>query len=144
MSIPKELLAAFSQVSVNRFFGFRLLERSAGEAVLSMEIRQEHLQEGGVVHGGIVSALADTAAVYPFFPDLEGGRTMTSIEFKINFVRPVLPERGDLQARSRVIKRGRRIGLCDVEVTQSGVLVAKGSFTYLFSGGSSATESRQA
>ncbi|HJZ11347.1 MAG TPA: PaaI family thioesterase, partial [Acidobacteriota bacterium] len=80
------LKQAFSSIAANRFFGFVLVRRSAGSAVVTMEIKPEHLQEGGVVHGGIISSLADTAAIYPFYPDLEEGRSMTSIEFKMNFV----------------------------------------------------------
>jgi len=132
MKLSDELLTSFSHVPSNQYFGFQLVSRTEKEAVLSMEVRQEHLQETGVVHGGILSSLADSAAVYTFFPDLKDGQTMISIEFKINFLRPGLKDHGPLMARATVIKRGRKIGLCDVEVTQSGDLVAKGSFTYLF------------
>ena len=97
-----------------------------------MEIRQEQLQEEGVLHGGLISAIADSAAVYAFYPDLEAARTMTSIEFKLNFLNPALPGKGSVIAQSKVLKRGRRVGVCEVEVTQSGKLIAKGIFTYLF------------
>jgi uncharacterized protein (TIGR00369 family) len=84
------------------------------------------------LHGGIISALADTAAVYAFLPDLEPTRVMTSIEFKVNFLNAALPGKGTLMAESKVLKRGKRTGVCEVEVTQTGKLIAKGIFTYLF------------
>jgi len=43
-----------------------------------------------------------------------------------------LPGKGTLTAESKVLKRGKRTGVCEVEVTQAGKLVAKGIFTYLF------------
>lgn len=122
----------FLQVPVNKLFGYTLISRSSQEAVISMEARPEYAQEAGVVQGGIISAIADTAAVYAFLPDLDEGQLMTSIEFKINFVRPVEPKSGPIVARSKIVKRGQTVGVCEVEVTQSENLVAKGLFTYLF------------
>jgi uncharacterized protein (TIGR00369 family) len=97
-----------------------------------MEVKQEHVQEQGVLHGGIISALADTAAVYAFLPDLQPTRVMTSIEFTVNFLNAALPGRGTLTAESKVLKLGKRTEVCEVEVTQAGKLIAKGIFTYLF------------
>jgi uncharacterized protein (TIGR00369 family) len=56
---------------------------------------------------------------------------MTSIEFKLNFLRPAVAGAGDLHARARIVKQGRQVILCDIEVAQGGELVAKGLFTYL-------------
>lgn len=57
---------------------------------------------------------------------------MTGVELKMNFLRPALADRGELRARSRVVQRGRRIGVCQVEVSQADRPVALGTFTYLF------------
>jgi uncharacterized protein (TIGR00369 family) len=122
----------YERVPVNRHFGFRLLSRDVEGAVVSMDPLPAYLQEEGVVQGGIVAALADNAAVYAFLPDTGEGEVMTGVEFKVNFLRPALPENGPLVARSRVVRRGRRIGVCDVEVVQGDRPVARGLFTYLF------------
>jgi uncharacterized protein (TIGR00369 family) len=122
----------FAAVPIARALGMRLDAQSSGEAAVSMDAREDLLQDEGVVQGGVVSALADAAAVHALYPGLPDGVTMTSIEFKINFLRPALPGRGPLVARARVVQRGRRVGLADVEVSQSDRLVAKGLFTYLF------------
>jgi uncharacterized protein (TIGR00369 family) len=132
MNDPEELISAHSKTPVNRYFGFRLVSRSQNGVEISMEVLPDYLQEEGVVQGGIISAIADNAAVYAFIPDLADDETMTSIEFKLNFLHPVMLDQGSLIARSRIVRRGRTIGVCDVEVMQSGNLVAKGSFTYLF------------
>lgn len=112
-------------------FGFRFGARSEQEAVVALPLRAEFLQVANVVHGGVISTLADTAAVYMLI-DAPAKTHMTSIEFKLNFVRPALLERGELVARAKLVKRGRTIALADVDVEQAGELVAKGLFTYIF------------
>ena len=122
----------FDRVPVNRFLGFRLTAQSRNEAVVEMDITNDHTQETGVLHGGILSGLADTAAVHLFEPYLPEHQILTSIEFKLNFLRPVRVGEGVVAARSRTLRHGRKVGVAEVEVTQADVLVAKGLFTYMF------------
>ena len=140
MAPANKALDEFHNIPVNKLFHYKLISQSSEETVLSMEARQEFLQEEGLVQGGILSAIADTAAVYTFYPGLDAKETMTSIEFKVNFLRPATPGRGALVARAKVVQRGKKVGICDVEVTQSEALILKGLFTYMFyqreSGGS--------
>lgn len=121
----------FVDVPVNRLFGWQLRSQSSEHAEIVLPLKPDYVQEEGVVHGGIITAAADTAAVYALLPNLPAETTMTSIDLKVNFLRSVLPAGGDLVARSRVVQRGRRVALCDVEVFQDGKLAAKGLFTYL-------------
>jgi uncharacterized protein (TIGR00369 family) len=132
MASDHEAIARFLDVPVNNFFRYKLISRSSEQAVVSMEAREEFLQEEGVVQGGILSAIADTAAVYVFYPDLGENEIMTSIEFKVNFLRPALPGRGPLVAKASVVHRGKKVGICDVEVSQSEAVVLRGLFTYMF------------
>ncbi len=132
MSARDRTPQGFASVPANRFLGLRLVSRSAEEAVITMEVAPDHIQETGVVHGGILSAAADTAAVYLFHPDLADTQSMASIEFKMNFLRPATADGGPVPARSRLLRRGRKVGVCEVELTQADQVVAKGLFTYLF------------
>ncbi len=97
-----------------------------------MDAAPEFEQETGVVHGGILTSLADTAAVYCFMPDLGDGNAMVGVELKINFLRPALPGKGEILARATVLRRGKRLGVCEVDVSQGESHVARGLFTYLF------------
>lgn len=124
--------ALFARVPVNRTLGFTLVSCGEGQAVLTMPVREEYLQETGFLQGGIVSAIADTAAAYALLPGLPEGRGMTGVELKVNFLRPTLPGRGDLTARARVVRQGRTIGVCQVDLEQEGREVAIATFTYLF------------
>ncbi len=124
-------ISSFDSVPAYRFFGLKLIERSDASAEVALPLREEFVQNEGLVHGGVISALADTAGVYIFLPELPSDTRITSIEFKLNFLRPVAVERGELRARSTLVRRGRRVAVCDVEVFQGDALVAKGLFTYL-------------
>jgi uncharacterized protein (TIGR00369 family) len=128
----RDLASFFARVPVNRTLGFTLVSCGEGGAELTMPIREEYLQETGFLQGGIVSALADTAAAYALLPGLPKGYGMTGVEFKVNFLRPSLPGRGDLLARARVVRQGRTLGVCQVEIEQEEKTVALATFTYLF------------
>ena len=88
----------------------------------------------GVVQGGIVAALADSAmaASTVTWARGRGQRVHTAnTELKISFLRPA-PARGDLACTARVISGGRRVVFVEAEVTgEDGTLLAKASSTYL-------------
>jgi len=132
MNDHSRIQRGFSQVPANRYLGFRLISHSAQDAVVEMKVNPDQVQETGVVHGGLLGALADTAAVYVLYPHLPEDQSMASIEFKLNFLRPATVDRGPLTAHATLLRRGRKVGVCDVELTQADVVVAKGLYTYLF------------
>jgi uncharacterized protein (TIGR00369 family) len=122
---------SFPSVPVNEFFGFGLLPCEGGSASVSFRPERRHTQEYGVVHGGILSALADTAAVYTVRPTLEPSAKMTSIEFKINFLAAAHPGRGDVVADAKLIRKGKSVAVVQVDVHQSDIHVATRLFTYI-------------
>ncbi len=115
MSVSEEVAKSFSQVPANNEFGFTLIARAKDEAVVSMKVRPEYTQETGVLHGGILATIADTAATYLFHPDLGENQTIGSVELKMNYLRPALLGEGPVVAKSRLVQRGHKIGVCDVE-----------------------------
>lgn len=131
MSVPDPNTDPVAAMPAAGFFGFRFVERDAQSARVALPLRDEFFQGQGRVHGGVLAALADTAAIWLLLPSLLPERVATSIEFKLNFVRPALRERGELLAVARPVQLGRTVALADVELSQAGALVAKGLFTYL-------------
>jgi len=121
----------FSEVPVNRFLGLSLLGRGDGWAELRLPVRTEFLEETGNGQGGILSSLADTAAVYAVAPDLGPGRSLTGSHFKLNFLRPGRPDEGDLRARAEALRRGRRLAVVRVAIHQGERELARGLFTFL-------------
>jgi len=84
----------------------------------------------GTLHGGILCDIADAAMGIAFASTLDDGESFTTLELKINFLRPVWKEK--LRALGKVVKRGKSIGMVECEVWNSqDVLVAKSSSTCL-------------
>lgn len=121
----------FGTVATNRWLGLELRAAAPGAATVVLTPRPEFAQIYGVVHGGVLATLADTAAVYAIHPYLESGERMTSIEFKVNFLAPANVAGGEIVAESRVAKRGRTVAVTHVDVRQGGTLVLTGIFTYI-------------
>lgn len=132
MSDTADLKQFFANVPVHRFLGFRMTNPSQEETIVEMDVSPDMCQETGVVHGGIVTSLADATAANLFQPYVPDHLVTTSIELKMNFLRPVLADQGKLVARGSVLKRGRKVSIAEVEIKQAGKLVAKGLFTFLF------------
>lgn len=121
----------FLATPVNRLFGFELVDFDGRNASVAFRPRPEHAQEYGVIHGGILSALADTAAVYTVLPSLKSGERMTSIEFKVSFLAGATPDGGEVVASARLVRKGRTVAVVSADVHQGQVHVATGLFTYI-------------
>jgi uncharacterized protein (TIGR00369 family) len=115
---------------VARLVGFRIVEVAPGRAVFAMEAGPQHANPMGTLHGGILCDISDAAMGIAYASTLEEGETFTTLELKINFLKPVWNAR--LRAEAHVVKRGRTVGLveCDV-VDETGSLVARASSTCL-------------
>lgn len=124
---------SFAAVPVNRLFGFQLLDRDDTSATVRFTPNSDHAQEYGVVHGGILAALADTSAVYTVHPGLSEPERMTSVEFKVNFLAAALVGRGDITSRAAIVRRGKSIAVVRADVFQGDTHVVTGLFTYIIS-----------
>ena len=122
---------AFQRTPCNRWLGFELVERSAQRCVIRQRVRPEMLQETGVVQGGLLTALCDTAAVYLLWPDLPPDRTMIGTTCSMQFLAAALPGELPLEARATPLRVGRTVAVCESELHQGARLVAKGTFTFL-------------
>ena len=114
---------------VARLVGMRLAEIGDGEARFELEADPErHANPMGTLHGGILCDVVDAAMGCAYASRLEEGETFTTLELKINFLKPVWS--GLLTANARLVRGGRTIGLveCDV-VDVEGSLVARASAT---------------
>lgn len=105
---------------------------SAGEGLCTMKLEAEerHSNPMGTLHGGILCDLADAAMGMAFFSTLEPGESFTTLELKINYLRPFWT--GTLLAHGKVVHRGKTVGMteCDVEDDQ-GRLIARATSTCL-------------
>jgi uncharacterized protein (TIGR00369 family) len=94
--------------------GFNLALVEPGRAVVEFEAGERHASPLGTLHGGVLADIADAAMGMAYASELEDGETFTTLELKINFMRPVWT--GKLRAEGRLLSGGRTIGLvvCDV------------------------------
>jgi uncharacterized protein (TIGR00369 family) len=121
----------FSRTAINRFLGLRLVLHTPQRVEVALTSRPELAQEYGIVQGGILTALADTAAVYLLLPNAMDRGNVNAIELKMNFLRPAQTDGTELIAIATPVKIGRRIAVCSVDITQGEQLLARGTFTYL-------------
>ena len=113
---------------VASLIGFVLTAVEPGRAVIELSADTRHANPMGTVHGGILCDVADAAMGMACASSLDEGETFTTLELKINFLKPVWT--GKLVATGRVVKGGRTVGLveCDV-VDEKDRLVARATST---------------
>jgi len=124
----EELAQRLEDSNTARQFGFQLDAAEAGRAILRMRVRERHKQVHGVVHGGVLAALADTAGGLATYMAVPRGTRIATVEMKINYLEPV--EKGTLVADARVIRRGKNLAVVDCDVREGGELVAKALMTF--------------
>ena len=107
--------------------GMRLESFGAGEALVVLEATAAHANPMGTVQGGLLAAVADAAMGWAFMTILDENESYTTLEVKINFLRPVWS--GRLEARGRVKSAGRNVSLVECDVMSGGKLVAHGVST---------------
>ena len=104
--------------------GARIAESEPGRVVLELEAGPEHRHGGGVVQGGVITQIADAAMGMSLATLQEDGLWNTTIELKINFLRPVVS--GRLRAIGRVIEMRQTLLFSEADVLdEQGRLVAK-------------------
>jgi len=105
--------------------GLRLLDLEPGYARMELPFRREMTHSGGVVQGGLITTLADSSIAHAALAALEGGtRRTTTLELKINFIRPATG--GPFTSHARLIHLGRRTAVGEAEITdEQGRLIAK-------------------
>jgi uncharacterized protein (TIGR00369 family) len=97
--------------------GFTLVAAEPGRAVIEFEATERHANPMGTLHGGVLADIADAAMGIAYAARLDGGETFTTLELKINFLKPVWT--GKLRAEGRVISGGRSVGLVECDVRDS-------------------------
>lgn len=110
--------------------GFRLTAIQSGQSVVEFEATEAHANPMGTLHGGVLCDIADAAMGLAYAAALEEGESFTTLELKINYLKPVW--KAKLRAVGRVVKMGRTVGLVECDVTdEEGALVARATSTCL-------------
>jgi uncharacterized protein (TIGR00369 family) len=119
------------------FLGIAFQSRSAGRVVAQLRPRPRFRNPMGTLHGGILCDLADAAMGAAFASTLGSGESFTTLELKINFLRPVWDSL--LTAEALVVSRGRNVGLVECKIVdEKDRLVAKAASTCMVLAGEAA------
>ena len=121
---------AFAAVPYAKFLGLELGDVASGEATLHLDVRAELKQDQGVVHGGVVASLIDTASAFAVLTRIEIDERVTTTDLTIHYLRPITE--GRMTANARVIRGGRRLFVLSVDVfNDRRTLVATAVTTYI-------------
>lgn len=111
---------------------FQLEEVTEGRVVYSGTPGEDFANDVGSIQGGWTAALIDAAIGSAVHSALPVGVTYTTLENKVNFVRAVRPDSGQLRCEAQTLHIGRRIGTAEARVRdRSGKLYAHASTTCL-------------
>jgi len=117
--------------------GMRLESFAEGEALVALDATAAHANPMGTVQGGVLAAVADAAMGWALMTTLGENESYTTLEVKVNFLKPVWA--GRLEARGRVKSAGRTVSLVECDVLSGGKLVAHGVSTCMTLRGEQAT-----
>lgn len=118
------------KVGVSALLGMTMESLEAGRVVFALTPRPDFGNTLGTVHGGILSTLLDSAMGCAVHASLPPGGGYTTLELKVNFVRPAQTDGDRLVCEGTVVHLGRRVATAEGRITdQAGRLVAHGTTT---------------
>ena len=115
---------------IGKLLGFRCTHVALDACTMEMDAGPQYANPMGTLHGGIMCDLADAAMGMALASGLGEGETFTTLELKINFLKPVWTSR--LTAKGVVVKRGKTVSMGECDVTDGDKnLVAKATCTMM-------------
>ena len=118
----------------SELLGFDVESVHDGRAVFRLDVHPRHKQIHGVVHGGILAALADTTGAIAAYTVIPRGVELATLELKINYLEPV--PGGTVKAEAKVLRAGRNFIVAECEIfNESGSLAAKAIMTFTAAAG---------
>jgi uncharacterized protein (TIGR00369 family) len=106
---------SFVRQKVMGLIGAVLTRIEPGRVEIELPFRDDLTQQHGFFHAGIVGTIADSAGGYAAYTLMPAGSSVLSVEYKINLLAPADGER--LVASGQVVRPGRTLTVCDLEVT---------------------------
>ena len=97
---------------------------------IELQLGERHLQPFGIVHGGVLATLIDTATFWAAFLRLPEDAGLVNVDLKLNYLKAV--SGGRLRAEGRCLRAGRQISYAEAGVyDEAGELVAHGTSTLM-------------
>ena len=123
----------FPNSPISHLMGFKLVEIGDGSVVVECTPGEQHYNlVGNGTHGGFACTLLDTAMGAAVQASLPAGFAATTLELKVNMVRPITIESGRLRIEGRVVHPGRKVATSEGKILDaSGKLYAHGTTTMM-------------
>ena len=126
----RRIQKAVGTVPFARLLGIELDDISRGSATLGFRVRKELTQNHGVVHGGAIASLIDTATAFAIISVLAPKERVTTVDLTISYLRPLTE--GRITAVAKVLRAGRRLFVVSAEVfDEEGKLATTALSTYI-------------
>jgi uncharacterized protein (TIGR00369 family) len=113
-SLRKMISGERADAPVAQVLGFKVIEVEEGRVVIELEATDRLHNPMGTLHGGILCDIADAAMGYAFSSTLADDELFTTVEIKLNFLKPVFYS--VLRAEGKLIKKGSSVGLLECHV----------------------------
>src|SRR5436309_13375271 len=121
---------AFASVPYAQFLGLELGVIKYDQVSIHLDTRAELKQNQGVIHGGAIASLIDTASAFAVVTRLDPDERVTTTDLTIHYLRPIVS--GRLSATARIVRGGRRLFVLSIEViNDQQKLVATAITTYI-------------
>lgn len=127
----ERMRAILKTVPFAQLLGLEIVAASRGSATLRMPIRKELTQNYGLLHGGAMASLIDTATAFAIVSQLSSPERFTTVDLTVNYLKAITE--GAAICQARVVRAGRRILTLSAEVhDDAGTLAAIAVSTYIW------------
>ena len=122
----------FPNVPIGDTLNFRITEVESGRVVLVGRPDRSSYNLLGTVHGGWAASILDTAMALAAMSALDEHNRHTTLDIRINYLRPITLDTGEVRAEGKLIQGGRRVAYCEGRLTDAaGKLLCHGTSSCL-------------
>jgi len=122
--------ASVARAPFTHLIGLTIAELEFDRCRIDLDLGERHLQPFGIVHGGVLATLIDTATFWAGFMRLPEDAGLVNVDLKLNYLRSV--SSGGLRAEGRCLRAGRQVSYAEASVFDGGgELVAHGTSTLM-------------
>jgi uncharacterized protein (TIGR00369 family) len=126
----RRIQKAVASVPFAHLLGIELEDIGPGTATLGLPVRKELTQNHGVIHGGAIASLIDTAMAFAIISLLAPQEKVTTVDLTISYLRPVIA--GRMIAVAKVVRSGRRLFVVSADLfSADGKLASTALSTYI-------------
>ena len=126
--LQKIVSGEYPGVPIGEHLGFRIASVEKGRVVIVGRPDRRSYNLLNTVHGGWTAAILDTAMALSNLSTLAADQAFTTLDIRINYLRPITVETGEVRAEGQLIQGGRRVAYCEAKlVDAAGKLLAHGT-----------------